>query len=58
MSPSLISKVAQFARSPQGRRMADQAVRAARDPKTRKQIEQVRSRLMKRGQPPSGGTGR
>ena len=46
---SLMSKVAQFARSPQGRKMADTAVRRAKDPKTRRQIEQVRSRLMKRG---------
>lgn len=47
-----MSKVAQFARSPQGRRMADTAVKRARDPKTRRQIEQVRSRLMKRGGTP------
>ena len=46
---SLMSKVAQFARSPQGRRMAESAVRAAKDPKTRRQIEQVRSRLARRG---------
>ena len=51
MSPSLLSKVAQFARSPQGRRMANQAVRAARDPKTRRQIDQVRARLAQRGRP-------
>jgi hypothetical protein len=48
MSPSLLSKVAQFARSPQGRRLAGQAARAARDPKTRRQIEHVRARLMQR----------
>jgi hypothetical protein len=53
MSPSLLSKVAQLARTPQGRRMADQAVRAARDPKTRRQIEQVRARLVQRR---GGGT--
>jgi hypothetical protein len=52
MSPSLLSKVAQFARSPQGRRLAGQAKRAARDPKTRRQIEQVRSRLTKRSARP------
>ena len=51
MSPSLLSKVAQFARSPQGRRMAGQAMRAAKDPKTRRQIEQVRARLGQRGKP-------
>ena len=54
MSPSLLNRVAQFARTPQGRRMADQAVRRARDPKTRRQIEQVRSRLMQRGGRPGG----
>jgi hypothetical protein len=45
MSPSLLNKVTQFARSPHGRRVAGQAVRAARDPKTRRQLEQVRARL-------------
>ncbi len=46
---SLLTKVAKFARSPQGRRMSAQAVQAAKDPKTRRQIEQVRARLLKRG---------
>jgi hypothetical protein len=49
MSPSLLSRVAHFARSPQGRRLAGQATRAARDPKRRRQIEQVRARLTRRG---------
>jgi len=49
MSPSLMSKVAQFARSPQGRRLAETAARRARDPKTRRQVEQVRARLTQRG---------
>lgn len=53
MSPSMMSRVAQLARSPQGRRMAESAVRAARDPKTRRQIEQVRARLGKRGGRPA-----
>jgi hypothetical protein len=53
MSPSLLNRVAQFARSPQGRRLANNAVRAARDPKTRRQIEHVRARLMKRGGRPA-----
>ena len=52
MSPSLLSRVAQFARSPQGRRLAGQAARAARDPKTRRQIEQVRQRLARRRKAP------
>jgi hypothetical protein len=46
---SLLSRVAQFARSPQGRRLAGQATRAARDPRTRRQIEHVRQRLTERG---------
>jgi hypothetical protein len=45
----MISRVASFARSPQGRALADRAVRQARDPKTRRQIEQVRARLAQRG---------
>jgi hypothetical protein len=48
MSPSLLDRVANFARSPQGRRLAEQARRTARDPRTRARIEQVRARLAKR----------
>ena len=48
---SLFNKVTKFARSPQGRRLADTAVRTAKDPKTKRQIEAARARLMqgKRG---------
>lgn len=46
---SLISKVARFARSPQGRRLTEQAVRKARDPKTRAQIQSARAKLAQRG---------
>jgi hypothetical protein len=46
---SLISKVASLARTPQGRRLAAQAVQAAKDPKTKRQIEQVRRSLAQRG---------
>ena len=46
---SLFNKVAKFARSPQGRRLADTAVRTAKDPKTKRQIEAARARLMKSG---------
>jgi hypothetical protein len=45
---SLISKVARFARSPQGRRMANEAVRLARDPKTKRQIMSARQKLVAR----------
>ena len=46
---SFANKIAKFARSPQGRRLADQAVRAAKDPKTKRQIESARAKLMQRG---------
>ena len=46
---SLISKVARFARSPQGRRLTQQAVRGARDPKTKRQIQSARAKLVQRG---------
>jgi capsule polysaccharide export protein KpsE/RkpR len=48
MSRSLLSRVASFARSPQGRRLAEQARRAAKDPRNRARIEQVRAQLAKR----------
>lgn len=45
---SLLNKVTQFARGPQGRRLTDQAQRWARDPKNRRQIEQIRGRFANR----------
>ena len=41
----LMSKVARFAKSPQGRKMADQAKRMASDPKNRQKIETYRRKL-------------
>lgn len=49
---SLISKVARFARSPQGRRLTQQAVRMAQDPKTKRQIQSARTKLAQRGKRP------
>ena len=46
--PGLFSKVTQFARSPQGKRLTAQAKRAASDPKNRARIDQVRARFAKR----------
>ncbi len=46
--PSLLGKVTQFARSPQGRKLFDQARRRANDPATRARIEQARQRLANR----------
>ena len=48
---SLFSKAARFARSPQGRRLTQQAVRVASDPKTKRQIQSARAKLMQRGKP-------
>ena len=48
MSPTLRDRVAAFARSPQGRRLVEEARRTAKDPRTRARIEQVRARLAKR----------
>jgi hypothetical protein len=45
---SVMNKIAQFARSPQGRRLAARAMSYARSPEGRRQIEQARARLMRR----------
>jgi len=42
--PSLLSRLSEFARGPQGRALADKAKRAARDPENRKKIDQLRSK--------------
>jgi hypothetical protein len=49
MSTRFLQQVRQFARSPEGRRMADEAKRLAKDPKTRHRIDEARKRLMHRG---------
>ena len=46
--PSLISRVTSFARSPQGRTLAQRAQRYVRSPEGRRTIERARSRLIKR----------
>ena len=43
-----MNKVAKFARSPQGRKMADQAKRYASDPKNRQKIDQYRKKFANR----------
>ncbi len=47
----LLSKVARFAQSPQGRKMTDQAKRMASDPKNRQKVEQYRKKLANRRAP-------
>jgi hypothetical protein len=43
-----MSRISRFARSPQGRRMTEQAKEYASRPENRRKIEQARQRLMKR----------
>jgi len=44
----LLNKLSQFARSPQGRKVAQRAQSYASSPEGRRKIRQVRSKLMKR----------
>jgi hypothetical protein len=46
-----MSRIARFARSPQGRRLAAQAKRYASDPKNRAKIDEARRRLIARNKP-------
>lgn len=52
MGSSLFNKLTDFARGPQGRKVADQAKRFARDPATRRRIDEARRRLTHRGSGP------
>lgn len=53
--PSLINKVAAFARSPQGRKVVEQAKQYAAKPENKQKIEQLRTKVSRRG---TGGQGR
>jgi hypothetical protein len=46
--PSLLGRAIRLARSPAGKRLIAEAQKAARDPKNKARIEQLRSRLPKR----------
>jgi len=45
---SMMSKLARFAQSPQGRRMADKAKQVASDPKNKQKIEGYRKKFANR----------
>ena len=47
--PGLMDRISKFARGPQGKKAIGQAKRFAQDPKTRKQLEEVRKRFASRG---------
>jgi len=49
--PSLLNRISTFAKSPQGRRLADRAQGIAKSPATRRRVEQARQRFAKRRQP-------
>jgi len=46
---SLLTSLAKFARSPQGRKAMAKAQQMAKDPKTRQQIADAREKLVARG---------
>jgi hypothetical protein len=50
--PSLLNTISKFAKSKQGRELADKAMKAAKDPKTRKQIDEARRKFMGGGKTP------
>ncbi|WP_458077785.1 hypothetical protein [Streptomyces sp. EMB26] len=43
--PGMVERIKQFARSPQGRRVAEQVRRAAADPRKRAQAQRLLGRL-------------
>jgi hypothetical protein len=49
---TLITRVARFARSPQGRRLAREVSRYARSPEGKRRIEQARRQVVSRRTPP------
>jgi hypothetical protein len=46
--PSLITRIAEFARSPQGRRLTSKAQQFVSKPENRRKIASLRSRLAKK----------
>jgi hypothetical protein len=48
---ALLNKLTSFARSPQGRKLAEQAKKVASDPETKRKIEDARQKLSKRNKP-------
>jgi hypothetical protein len=45
---SLLRKLSDFAKSPEGRRLAEQAKRYASDPKNKQKIDELRERVVKK----------
>jgi len=49
MASSFFKQLSKLARSPEGRKVADEAKRLARDPETRRKIDEARRQIMRRG---------
>ena len=47
----LMNKLARFARSPEGRKLADRAKRMAQDPQNRRKLEELRGRVGRKRTP-------
>ena len=45
---SILNKVAKLASSPEGKRLADKAKHMAKDPETRRKLEDVRGRIARK----------
>ncbi len=45
---SLVSRITRLLQSPQGQRLTDRAQQLARDPNTRRKVEDLRSRLLRK----------
>ena len=45
---SLLRKLSDFAKSPEGRRLTEQAKRYASDPKNKQKLDELRDRMMKK----------
>jgi hypothetical protein len=46
-----MGRIGKFARSPQGKKLINQAQELAKDPHTKQRIEEARRRLVKKDQP-------
>jgi hypothetical protein len=51
MPTSFLKQITKLARGPEGRRVAEEAKRLAKDPRTRQRIDEARRRVMGRGRP-------
>jgi hypothetical protein len=48
---SFMGRVGKLAKSPQGKKLINQAQEMAKDPRTKQKIEEARERLMKKDKP-------